>query len=246
MNFVIYTADCTGNKANCDYPHRVEVDSADVLQEAVKKDHVCAEYKGNYRSKDNFVTSNAIVMDVDNDHTDEPLEFITEAKMDEKFPDIDYCLVPSRHHMLPKGSHPAAPRFHVIFPVEAINNADEYAKVKEVLYKKYPFFDGNVLDATKFLFGCDVSEVTWHEGWMSIMDDLSDGDLVMGAPEEDEEFDAPAHSGPILEGSRNKTLSHYAYRDLCFIVQTRIKAGRLVNGIRNIAEEIVLKELVYI
>nr|WP_288209931.1 hypothetical protein [uncultured Coprococcus sp.] len=171
------------------------------------------------------MTSNAIVMDVDNDHTDEPLEFITEAKMDEMFPDIDYCLVPSRHHMLPKGSHPAAPRFHVIFPVEAINNADEYAKVKEVLYKKYPFFDGNVLDAAKFLFGCDVSEVTWHEGWMSIMDDLSDGDLVMGAPEEDEEFDAPAHSGPILEGSRNKTLNHYAYRDLCFIVQTRIKAG---------------------
>ena len=79
-----------------------------------------------------------------------------------------------------------------------------------------------------------------------IMDDLSDGDLVMGAPEEDEEFDAPAHSGPILEGSRNKTLSHYAYRNLSFIVQTRIKAGRLVNGIRNIAEEIVLKELVYI
>lgn len=50
MNFVIYTADCTGNKANCDYPHRVEVDSPDFLQEAVKKDHVCAEYKGNYRS----------------------------------------------------------------------------------------------------------------------------------------------------------------------------------------------------
>lgn len=37
MNFVIYTADCTGNKANCDYPHRVEVDGPEVLQEAVKK-----------------------------------------------------------------------------------------------------------------------------------------------------------------------------------------------------------------
>ena len=36
------------------------------------------------------------------------------------------------------------------------------------------------------------------------------------------------------------------YRDSMFIVQTRIKAGRLVKGIRNIAEEIVLKELVYI
>lgn len=30
-------------------------------------------------NKDNFVTLNAIVMDVDNDHTDEPSEFITEA-----------------------------------------------------------------------------------------------------------------------------------------------------------------------
>lgn len=37
MNFVIYTADCTGNKANCDYPHRVEVDSADVLRKQSKK-----------------------------------------------------------------------------------------------------------------------------------------------------------------------------------------------------------------
>ena len=214
MNFIIYTANCTGNKANCDYPHRVEVDSPDVLQEAVKKDRVCAEYKGNYRSKDNFVTSNAVVMDVDNDHTDEPSEFITEAKMDEMFPDIDYCLVPSRHHMLPKGSHPAAPRFHVIFPVEAIDDADAYTRAKEALYKKYPFFDRNALDAARFLFGCDVSEVTWHEAWMSIMDDLSDGDLVTGASEEDEEFDVPAHSGPILEGSRNKTLSYYAGRIL--------------------------------
>lgn len=102
----------------------------------------------------------------------------------------------------------------MIFPVEAIDGVDAYTSAKEALYKKYPFFDGNALDAARFLFGCDVSEVTWHEGWMSIMDDLSDGDLVTGAPEEDEEFDAPAHTGPILEGSRNKTLSHYAGRIL--------------------------------
>ena len=39
----------------------------------------------------------------------------------------------------------------------------------------------------------------------------------MGAPEEDEEFDAPAHSGPILEGSRIKTLSHYACRGVAVL-----------------------------
>ena len=79
MNFVIYTANCTGNAANCDYPHRVEVDSPEALKEAVKKDHVCAEYKSNYRSKDNFITSDVIVMDVDNDHTDDSSEYITES-----------------------------------------------------------------------------------------------------------------------------------------------------------------------
>lgn len=135
MNFVIYIADCTGNKANCDYPHRVEVDGSEVLQEAVKKDHVCAEYKGNYRSKDNFVTSNAIVMDVDNDHTDAPAEFITEAKMDEMFPDIDYCLVPSRHHMLPKGSHQAAPRDLDLLTIGLVN--DMYAENSNDDYKGY-------------------------------------------------------------------------------------------------------------
>lgn len=212
MKFVIYTANCTGNASNCDYPHKVEVDNPQVLQEAVKKDHVCASYKDNYRSKDNFISSDVIVMDVDNDHTENEMEFITADKMDELFPDVDYCLVPSRHHMLPKGKSPAAPRFHVMFPVEPITDAEAYAKAKEKLYKLYPFFDSNALDAARFLFGCEADEITWHEGWMSIMDEIEDGVLVEDTSEE--EFDAPTHSGPILEGSRNKTLSHYAGRIL--------------------------------
>ncbi len=62
--------------------------------------------------------------------------------------------------MLPKGSHPAAPRFHVDFSSGSNYNADEYAKVKEVLYKKYPFFDGNALDACKILIWLRCIEVT--------------------------------------------------------------------------------------
>lgn len=212
MQFTIFTANCTGNASNRDYPNKVEIASPEVLQKAVKRDHVCALYKDNRRSNDNFISSNVIVMDIDNDHTDDPSEYITEAKMDELFPDINYCMVPSRHHMLEKGNHPAAPRYHVMFPVETITDATQYAKVKELLYKNYPFFDGNALDAARFLFGCEVGDVVWHDGWMNITDELEDGDLVTREP--DEEFDAPTHSGPILEGSRNKTLSHYAGRIL--------------------------------
>ena len=77
MNFVIYTASCTGNAANCDYPNKVVVNSPEALKAAVKKDHVCASYKDNYRGNDNFISSNVIVMDVDNDHTDKAEDFIT-------------------------------------------------------------------------------------------------------------------------------------------------------------------------
>ena len=124
MQFTIFTANCSGNAGNCDYPNEVEIGSAQALQQAVKKDHVGAAYKNNYRNTDNFLSSDVIIMDVDNDHTDNPEEFITAETMDELFPDTDYCLVPSRHHMQPKGKRPAAPRFHVMFPIPAVTVSD--------------------------------------------------------------------------------------------------------------------------
>lgn len=211
MNFVIYTANCTGNAANCIYPKRIEVTSPEILKDAVRKDHVCAIYKDNYRNADNFVSSDVIVMDIDNDHTLKPEEFITAEKMDELFPDISYVLVPSRHHLMPKGSHPAAPRFHVMFPVNEINDALEYTAIKEQLYKCCPFFDGNALDAARFLYGCEVTDVVWHEGWMNITDELEDGVFVES---ESENYETPIYSGPIYEGSRNNTMSHFAGRIL--------------------------------
>lgn len=212
MQFTIFTANCSGNAGNCDYPNKVEVSSAQALQDAVKKDHVGAAYKNNYRNTDNFLSSDVIIMDVDNDHTDNPAEFITADTMDELFPDTDYCLVPSRHHMQPKGKRPAVPRFHVMFPIPAVTDADTYAGMKEALFKKYPFFDKNALDAARFLYGCNVNEVVWHEGWLSILDELEEDDLL--TDDSEEEFDAPLCTGSILEGSRNNTMSHFAGRIL--------------------------------
>ncbi len=212
MQFTIFTANCSGNAGNCDYPNKVEIGSAQALQQAVKKDHVGAMYKNNYRNTDNFISSDVIVMDVDNDHTDNPEEFITADTMEELFPDTDYCLVPSRHHMQLKGKRPAAPRFHVMFPIPAVTDANEYAGMKEALSKKYPFFDKNALDAARFLYGCNVTEVIWHEGWLNILDELEDEDLV--AEDSEEEFAAPVFTGSILEGSRNNTMSHFAGRIL--------------------------------
>ena len=50
MQITMFTADCTGQAANCNYPNRRVVSTPEEMREAVRFDHVCAEYKGNYRS----------------------------------------------------------------------------------------------------------------------------------------------------------------------------------------------------
>lgn len=59
MKLVLRTANIVGDEKNCLYPNRAEVSCAEELQEAVKMDHVCAEYDNDYRSKENFRQSNA-------------------------------------------------------------------------------------------------------------------------------------------------------------------------------------------
>ena len=207
MQFTIYTANCVGKAANCSYPHEVVVDNPTTMEGAVAQDHVCATYKNNYRSIDNFQKSDVIPMDIDNDHSENPADWITEQKMDELFGSIDYVLVPSRHHMLPKDGKSERPRYHVYFPIDVRTDPKVYTAMKVALQKAYPFFDDNALDAARFLFGATTDEVVWHEGWMLITDDI----VIEETPaEDDEEFDGGSIHGPIVEGSRNNTLSRFA------------------------------------
>ena len=90
MQVTIFAANCIGQAANCSYPNKVTVVTPEQLREAVKADHVCAEYKGNYRGIGNFIRSDVIVMDIDNDHSEEPAEWITAEKLEEIFPDMEY------------------------------------------------------------------------------------------------------------------------------------------------------------
>ena len=74
MKFTLYRSNCLEVPENCTYPHKVEVTGKDSLIEAVKHDYVCAEYQGNYRSNDNFIGSDCLPVDCDNDHSDDPEE----------------------------------------------------------------------------------------------------------------------------------------------------------------------------
>lgn len=204
MKLVFYTANCTGNAKNCSYPNRVVVTNAEELKAVVRMDHVCAEYKNNYRSADNFVESVVAVMDCDNDHSDNPDDWITPEKIDELLPDVSYAIAPSRNYMKQKDAKSARPRFHVYFLIHLYEDAVEYTQLKRTIQKAYPFFDDNALDAARFIFGADCNEVVWHDGWESINEELP-------VFQDDEDTETTGYFS-ILEGKRNNTLSRFAGR----------------------------------
>lgn len=205
MRFVLQTADAAGDARNCFYPNRVEVGCAEDLQDAVKKDHVCGSYRKDYRSVGNFLGSDVLVMDCDNDHTEDQGEWITAEKLDGLMPDISYAIAFSRNHMKVKDGRKARPKFHVYFPIERTSDAGYYAALKMAVKEAYPFFDGNALDAARFIFGADAGECIWHEGWANIDKEVDAGEMPSGAD---------PGAGPILEGSRNNSMSHFAGRVL--------------------------------
>ena len=99
MQLTIYTANCCGKKNNTIYPNKCILDNEDDFRAAIAYDHVCAEYRKMHRSNDDFMEANGSVMDNDNDHSDNPEDWIYPEDYDELFPDVAYIVSPSRHNM---------------------------------------------------------------------------------------------------------------------------------------------------
>ncbi len=205
----IYSSDSTGIRGNCLYPYRHEVTDAAGLREAVMHDYVCAEYKNSYRSGGNFITSNCLGMDCDNDHTDHEHEWITPDDVRRNFPDVPLAIHFSRHHMKPKDQKSSRPRFHCMFAIEPTTDVKAYANMKARLNALFPYFDAQALDGARFFFGTDNPEVDFFPGTITL-----DECLERYYPEEDSFANLPDGTpqgrAVIQEGSRNRTMSVFA------------------------------------
>lgn len=200
LDFTIYTADCKGNSGNCLYPNKIVIKDKEDFIKATKMDHVTAKYKGNYRSKDNFEFSDCIPLDCDNDHSDNPDDWITPFDIALEIPGVAFAASYSRHHNLPKGDKSARPRFHVFFPIPKVNEENEYTEMKKRIATAFPYYDTNALDSARFLYGNDSDDVEVYEGDKTIIDFLEQDDFA--------DFDASLEQVP--EGQRNSTMSHIA------------------------------------
>ena len=194
MQMTLYTADCCGNKANIIYPHKRVVKSADDFKVAIGRDHVCAAFRNNHRGKERFIASDVDVMDCDNDHSENPDDWITPESLAVILEGVCCAVAPSRHNMKPKGQYTARPRFHVYFPHPEITDADQCRRLKDNIHRQFPFFDDGALDAARFIYGNPVDDVIWQEGDVTI--------------------DFWFKDRSIPEGSRNNTLSLFAGRVL--------------------------------
>ena len=201
MQMTIYDAATVGSRSNCVYPNPVTVTDADTMRQAAAFDHVCAAYKQNYRSVDNFLKADCLPMDCDNDHSDDPDDWLTPFDVAMDFPGVGMIFVYSRSHMKQKGKRGPRPRFHVYFICTETTNSEIYSSWKDRLIADYPYFDDGAKDSARFLFGVKNAMVEVYDGEITIDEFLADSFA---------EWDAA--QGQIPEGSRNKTMSHYAGR----------------------------------
>ena len=208
----LYYADCAGVPGNCSYPHEAVIEDAASLRRAVSRDYVCVAYKNSYRANANFRTTNCLGMDCDNDHSDNPEDWITPEHMRSAFPDTTFAVHFSRNNMKEKRGKVPRPKFHVLFLIDEITDPDEYSDLKKRVSAVFPYFDTRALDAARFFYGTETPQAEFCAGSITLNECL---ELYYPEAAEDAFWDLnSARATTIPEGRRNSTLSHFAGRVL--------------------------------
>lgn len=188
--FHLSLANSCGEIAN-NFKNRIKVNNQVEMKNAVKWDHVCSKLKDNYRKADNFVSTDCLYTDVDNDNTknETTMEYwdnsenqMTIEKFTEQFKAFEFVLYTSRNHRKEKKTTKKKdgietevirlPRdkFHVLFPIgQFIDDSDRLVQHLTILTETFPFFDPALKDPCRLLFGNKSAEVYWNPG-KSILD----------------------------------------------------------------------------
>lgn len=103
--------------SNYSYPHKVEVTDTASFAEVVCCDDVCAKYMNNYRNGENFLGSDCLPVDCDNDYSENPADWVTPAAVQAALPGITFAVHYSRFNMREKMANPLTPNSMSCFPL---------------------------------------------------------------------------------------------------------------------------------
>lgn len=199
-NFTLpyYLADCVGDVFNCQYNTELRARSIEEIKAAVAYDHVNIKFKGGYRSIDNFECAEVVTFDNDNDHSDNPEDWIDTAEAKELFCGLDFVITTSRNNMKQKNTKSPRPRYHMSFRVDVIKDPSAFSAFMKKVQTIFPFFDENALDAGRFFYGNPDAEVFIHNGGKSLTEFVAEWESEQAFAGLDE---------VIPDGRRNSTLS---------------------------------------
>ena len=142
---------------NTIYPQQADITSAEELRKVACYDHVAASYRNDHRADDDFLQSDCLIMDVDNDHSDDPAAWVTIDDIKADLPGVEFFTATSRNNQREKKSgnktYSARPRFHVYFPIASTTSAADYTDLKKRLIDMFSYYDPAAKDAARFLYG---------------------------------------------------------------------------------------------
>ncbi len=202
---VHYADNQCGNAKNCLYPKSGTSADPEELKSMLCYDHTFIDFKGNYRSIENFRQATVATLDNDNDHSEDPRDWVDISDIPKLFPVVPCVISTSRHHMKQKGNKSPRPRYHVVFKIDPIKSPEAYTAFLRKVQGLFPFFDGNALDAGRFFFGNPDTEVYTFPGTRTLTDFIVELDAAKSATVRE-----PQQTATIPEGSRNSTISHAA------------------------------------
>ena len=93
------------------------------LEAVARLVHVVAEYLRRRRWAGSFVTSNCLVMNVDNSHTEDLAQWVTPESLAKQMAGKALMTATSRNHQRARGAQSARPHFHVYFPIAPVTDA---------------------------------------------------------------------------------------------------------------------------
>ena len=165
---ILFYSNVIDKALNTSYPHKIEIKNLDDLRKAASFDYVGVEYKDDHRCEENFLVSDCLMLDLDNDHSEDPSSWIDVNTLLDFFPGVEVYIHYSQNHQKIKKGKPARPKYHLLFPINKMTDGEAYKALKKKVNAYFPFFDPIAMDSARFFRGTVKPEVEYHKGSIKI------------------------------------------------------------------------------
>ena len=214
MKITLYTSNKREDPTNTLYPNEVVIDTKSSFDPSIfKNDYVGSLFKGNARSNLNFIKTNCLLIDIDNDHSDNPQEWFDKDDVENVLNGVPHIIHYSRNHLKDEQVMKAngttfikqrRPKMHILIAINELTKKEDYDNLIFRLQKYLPFIDDKAKDFAHFFFGTENPKVEVIDGYMPLNELLDELD-----------FDNYSSGSDVIPaGERNPTMHRFAVKVL--------------------------------